>query len=277
MVALIVAAVLAAGCAALLAAPVPDQRWRLRGRRLGSPVSSASRRPGGGGSPAHGSPRGAGSPAPGSTGTLPGPAPLGGEGRTRRHQVLVAVLAGIAAWWLVGGPAGLVLGVALTVIVPVGLARLEPAGRREERVALIRGAPLLADLLAAALASGTPLERALPSVAAAVGGPTRERLQSVIAQIGLGQPADRAWAQVAELPGLGGIARTAARSARTGAPLAQLLSIAAEELRADAEAAALTQIRRAGIRAVLPLGLCLLPAFAILAVVPLVVGLLPAL
>ena len=78
-------------------------------------------------------------------------------------------------------------------------------------------------------------------------------------------------------PGLGGIARAVARSSRTGAPLATLLSSAAIDLRAEASAAALVQVRAASVRCVLPLGLCLLPAFGLLGIVPVVAGLLPAL
>ena len=45
----------------------------------------------------------------------------------------------------------------------------------------------------------------------------------------------------------------------------------------EASAAALAEVRATAVRAVLPLGLCLLPAFALLGIAPIVGGLLPSL
>jgi Flp pilus assembly protein TadB len=184
------------------------------------------------------------------------------------------LLAGVAAWLLVGGWIGAVLGVLAALGTPAAIARLEPAAVRRRRLALQRAAPLVADLLAAALAAGVPLERAVPVVARAVGGPAEALLRRVHDLVALGEPAPRAWAQLAHEPGLGPIARCVARSARTGAPLAALLTTTAGELRAAAAAAAMAEVRAVSVRAVLPLGLCLLPAFTLLGIVPVVVGLL---
>jgi hypothetical protein len=48
-------------------------------------------------------------------------------------------------------------------------------------------------------------------------------------------------------------------------------------LRAQRRAAAQHRVRQASVWLVVPLGLCFLPAFILVAVVPLVVGLLPSL
>jgi hypothetical protein len=87
----------------------------------------------------------------------------------------------------------------------------------------------------------------------------------------------RAWSGLSKAPGLGGVARAVARSSRTGAPLGALLTQSAGDLRTQANAAALAEVRATGVRAVLPLGLCLLPAFALLGIAPIVGGLLPSL
>ena len=172
---------------------------------------------------------------------------------------------------------GGVLGVVVALVLPLWIARLEPAGVRRERLELVRSAPLVADLLAAALVAGVPLEHAIPVVARAIGGPTGEALIGVHRRVELGEPMARAWAGLTQAPGLGGVARAVARSSRTGAPLADLLAQAAEDLRTQASAVALAEVRATGVRAVLPLGLCLLPAFALLGIAPIVGGLLPAL
>ncbi len=162
-------------------------------------------------------------------------------------------------------------------MLPELIARLEPARVRRERLELIRSAPLVADLLSAALMAGVPTEQAIPVVARAIGGLAGDALMGVHRRLQLGEPVDRAWAGLVDTPGLGGVARAVARSSRTGAPLAGLLAQCAEDLRAQASAAALAEVRATAVRAVLPLGLCLLPAFALLGIAPIVGGLLPSL
>jgi Flp pilus assembly protein TadB len=154
---------------------------------------------------------------------------------------------------------------------------LEPARVRRERLDLLRTAPLVAELLAAALMAGVPLDHAVPVVARAVGGAAGERLVGVHRRAELGEPVARAWEGLTRTPGLGAVARAVARSSRTGAPLAVVLTQAAEDLRSQAAAAALAEVRATAVRAVLPLGLCLLPAFALLGIAPIVGGLLPSL
>lgn len=187
----------------------------------------------------------------------------------------VAGLAGVAVWLLMGGVLGFVAGVVVAPLLAAVLSRLESARARRDRLELIRSAPLVADLFAASLAAGAPLERALPVVARAVGGAAGSALIGVHRRIELGEPPAMAWLTLTSRPGLDGIARTVARSARTGAPLSSLLSTTADDLRSAASAAALAEVRAASVRAVLPLGLCLLPAFALLGIVPIVGGLLP--
>lgn len=61
---------------------------------------------------------------------------------------------------------------------------------------------------------------------------------------------------------------------RAGVPAATLLRSAAEDLRDDAAADGLAAAERLAIRLVLPLGVCVLPAFVLVGVVPVVVGVL---
>lgn len=230
------------------------QRWR-RPERAGSGRSSGTDQ---------GSPRG---PSRGSESTR-------GDPQSRRSHQAAALVAGVSVAWLTGSAVGVVVGGAVAVAVLVGLGRLEPAAARRERLAVAAAAPIAADLLAAALAAGVPVEAALPVVAEAVGGPLARRLQHVDRLVRLGvEPAD-AWAIWQSDECLQPLAAAVTRSARTGAPLATLLELAARDLRLRARAQARAQIRAASVRAVLPLGLCLLPAFFLLGVVPIVGGLL---
>lgn len=200
-----------------------------------------------------------------------------GRGASPLATRAVSALAGGVVWLLLGGVVGGALGLVVAAVLPVLISRLEPARVRRERLDLIRSAPLVADLLAAALMAGVPLGHAVPVVARAIGGPAGEALMGVHRRTELGEPMAGAWAALAATPGLGGVARAVARSSRTGAPLAALLAQSAEDLRRAASAAALAEVRATGVRAVLPLGLCLLPAFALLGIAPIVGGLLPPL
>ncbi len=61
---------------------------------------------------------------------------------------------------------------------------------------------------------------------------------------------------------------------RAGVPAAGLLRRAAEDVRDDAAATGLAAAERLAVRLVLPLGTCVLPAFVLVGVVPVVVGVL---
>ncbi|MYW04674.1 type II secretion protein F, partial [Streptomyces sp. SID3343] len=58
-----------------------------------------------------------------------------------------------------------------------------------------------------------------------------------------------------------------------GAPAAQAVARAADEQRAAQRRTATAAARRVGVRATVPLGLCFLPAFLLIGVVPIVIGL----
>jgi pilus assembly protein TadC len=80
-----------------------------------------------------------------------------------------------------------------------------------------------------------------------------------------------AWASLTD-SALAPVASPARRSAESGVRLARGFELLAVELRDDARAAAMARAQRAGVWAVAPLGLCFLPAFACLGIIPVIVG-----
>jgi hypothetical protein len=155
-------------------------------------------------------------------------------------------------------------------------------------------AALVLDLLGALLTAGSSVERALSIVS----GSCEPRLATALAQVNaarmLGASWEAAWDAGSAASGTSGhphrvIDRRAGPNAflevreglrfatSTGAPSAALLHAHSAQLRrrhnreVDRRAAAL------GVQLVLPLGLCSLPAFICLGVVPVVLGLLPEL
>lgn len=98
---------------------------------------------------------------------------------------------------------------------------------------------------------------------------------------GAGEAVDEAFARVAveEPPGRHAeerrrVAETLALAGRAGVPAAELLRAAAEDVRDDAAAAGLATAEGLAVRLVLPLGVCVLPAFVLVGVVPVVIGVL---
>lgn len=98
--------------------------------------------------------------------------------------------------------------------------------------------------------------------------------------LALGADAATAWDQVArdgaDQPGaeeVDSLARMARRSARSGASLASAIGELAEQRRSGVEDAAAARAERAGVLIGGPLGLCFLPAFVCLGIVPVVIGL----
>lgn len=193
------------------------------------------------------------------------------RGPSTRLPVLAALLGAAGAVILIGGIAGVAAAVACVVLVPRLARRLESRGTRRRREELERVAPDVADLLAATLASGSPPSVALTAVAAASGAAVGDALRPVLAAIGLGADPAVAWTGVD--PVLRPIAVAMVRSAQSGAPLSEVLARVAEDLRRDRQQAIEVAARSAGVRAVVPLSACFLPAFVLVGVVPVVVSL----
>lgn len=136
--------------------------------------------------------------------------------------------------------------------------------------------PLTLDLAAAALRAGRPLGVAL-RVAARDADDSRPRmLDQVAVLLQLGADPAEAWEVVGDDPDLAAVARAACRSATSGVRLAPAFEDLAAELRRSRAAAAEARAARAGVWAIAPLGLCFLPAFVCLGVVPVVLGIVRA-
>jgi pilus assembly protein TadC len=199
------------------------------------------------------------------------------EVRSARRPVpirLVAALGGAAAWAVVGGIPGMVIGTVAAVVLDRMLRRREPREVRRDRRSAAAALPFAADLLAAALTAGATLDGALRCVGSAIGGPLGDRLRRVAAAHALGAGPEDVWHPLADLPDAVPVVRAALRSHQSGAALALALRRAAEAARTADEVSAEAAARRVGVLVVLPVGLCFLPAFALIGVVPVVVGVL---
>jgi pilus assembly protein TadC len=160
----------------------------------------------------------------------------------------------------------------LALIMIISLGRLEPAGARRRRQQLIMEAPQALELLGSCLAAGLPLRRAVAAVTKAYGGPVAEDLGRVLRMVELGAPDPDAWRSLRGHPQLGPAATDLARSVESGTMLVETLNHHARAARADRHAALQVRARAVGVRSVLPLMICFLPAFLLLGVLPSVVS-----
>jgi len=170
---------------------------------------------------------------------------------------------------LVGGPAGALLAVAVG-LAGERLLRTDRVADRERRAALEWELPAAGDLLAVCLAAGMPVGTAVAAVADAVGEPLAGVLRGVAGLYRLGAEPRRAWSGVPEevLP----LARVLVRAGESGSAVGPALHSLAADGRAVARGRIEADVRKAGVWVLAPLGLCFLPAFVCLGVVPLVLG-----
>ncbi len=195
---------------------------------------------------------------------------LFGDPRTVR---VVAAISGVIFAFVWGGLIGIALGVVIAVVAPIVIGRLESGATRARREALQAQAAVCADLLASCLISGAPPASAAQAVSEAMSPPITDQLRALVSSLDLGADPVSAWQAFGSDEPLQPIARAAARSAETGAPLAPLLIGVADDLRRAERSRGEAAARAAGIKAVGPLAACFLPAFILLGVVPVVASL----
>jgi Flp pilus assembly protein TadB len=194
---------------------------------------------------------------------LCGPAPLAGS---------LGVLSGL----VVGRPGGLPAGAVVATVAWTGVRWLRRRSATTARRADHAEALSLAagwDLLAACLRAGLPVPTAVRAVTADLPRQPATALRATADLLAIGVDPVAAWAPALNCPATAEFARGARRTARSGTALAAVAADAARGIRDAAGDAAEAEAQRAGVLITGPLGLCFLPAFVCLGIVPVVAGL----
>ncbi|MFJ4328246.1 type II secretion system F family protein [Streptomyces tricolor] len=200
-------------------------------------------------------------------------APLVIPGAVRRWLPPAGAACGV--WVLVGGVVGISLGLGVGVALSRWQGRQASAGGKEatDAAGAARQLPLAADLLAACITAGAGPVIAAQAVGEALGGPVGQALARGAEEVRLGgEPAD-AWRSLAALPGAGVLARLLERADESGLPAAGPVTRLAADARAEWGRTATVRARRAAVLISAPVGLCFLPAFIAVGVLPVVIGL----
>lgn len=179
----------------------------------------------------------------------------------------IAVALGL--YLVIGGTWGLALGVAAAVT----LARRGPQSPQGDDPSWGGAAPVTVALIAAAIRAGVPAPRAVAIAAAGLDPIHADGLMRVTERWRYGLSAlDADLDRTSRL-----VAQTIEHTQDSGAAPAVALEHAVDDLTSEEALRAQEQARRVGVRAALPLGACLLPAFLCLGVVPLVASLITGL
>ena len=131
------------------------------------------------------------------------------------------------------------------------------------------------DVLAVCLAAGMAVSAAAAATAPSAPPSLAQVLRRAADLLALGADPDVAWAAPLDStdPQIDALLRLARRSSASGIALAEAVSGLATQFRQDATHAAAATAERAGVLIAGPLGLCFLPAFVCLGIVPVIAGL----
>ena len=130
------------------------------------------------------------------------------------------------------------------------------------------------DVFAVCLSSGMPVAAAAAATAPLAPEALRSVLQRAADVLALGGDPDSAWLAPPDADeSCQALMRLARRSAHSGSSLARAVADLAEQSRRQAADTASAASERAGVLIAGPLGLCFLPAFICLGIVPVIAGL----
>jgi Flp pilus assembly protein TadB len=136
---------------------------------------------------------------------------------------------------------------------------------------------MMLELVAAMLDTGSGIGRCLDLVSASVSSQYRASLRPVVSALAIGADWETAWRSSAvRLPGILELRDALGFAALTGAPSSAILYAQAARLRRERFRAAEKRAASLGVKLVVPLGLCSLPAFICLGVVPVLLALVPS-
>lgn len=205
-------------------------------------------------------------------------------------MVLVIGLLSAGAFLLVWAPGPY----RLPDLMPQGRAGPEsdqrgPSNHRQQVRGGTADPALLLDLLGAALEAGSSVEQGLAALAEALDDETAGQVSAVLGALALGVTWEAAWTaaqgQAAKSPPVQappGQTLTVLRDAldfagATGVPSASLLYARAAQLRRRRKRETEKRAAGLGVKLVVPLGVCALPSFVCLGIVPVLYALLPTL
>jgi hypothetical protein len=141
----------------------------------------------------------------------------------------------------------------------------------------LRDTAMMLELIGAMLDAGSGIGRALELIADSASPDYHRSLRPVVSALAIGADWETAWrSSAARTPELLVLRQALGFAALTGAPSSAFLYAQAARLRRERFRAAEKRAAALGVRLVVPLGLCSLPAFICLGVVPVLLAMIPS-
>lgn len=188
-----------------------------------------------------------------------------------RQRSAAGVAAGFVLSLVIGGPLGVLTGVVAGAGVTVAMGYLAPKTDTED---LVRQLPDALEFLAVCLEAGLPMSRAVETVADVSPEATAQVLRRVAAHLLLGRSGPLAWDELRDHQAWGPAAADIARAERSGTSLIGVLRVHAQDARTQRHELASKKARTVGVKSVVPLMACFLPAFILVGVVPILLSLI---
>lgn len=168
-----------------------------------------------------------------------------------------------------------VVGGLLALLVTVAAVVARQRARRRDRMRHIeRHLPEVIDLLGLVVGAGRPTVSALADISPRVAEPFRSELAAVAKRAGAGEPFAESVRRLRVTlgPGVSPVVHAVTAAEIDGAPLQPALERAADEAHRRRRVRAEEAARQVPVLMLFPLVFCILPAFCLLTVVPLLVG-----
>lgn len=188
----------------------------------------------------------------------------------------LALLALVGAWAFLGGLLGVLCGLLAAWWSVRALAAAEGPLARRRRLELDRDLPTGVDLLGSTISAGGALDEGMAIVADALPGALADEFGTIHHRLILGADPVQVWRDVSAHPQLGPLGRAMVRAHESGAAVGSSIAALADELRDRARFDVEARARSVDVKSAGPLGLCLLPAFVLIGVVPMVAGIFTA-
>ncbi|MCL3817391.1 type II secretion system F family protein [Aeromicrobium wangtongii] len=192
--------------------------------------------------------------------------------RRAEPAVVAAALVPVAAVVVLGPAWGIVVGLVLVPLTYRAVGRLESTAARRRAARIEADLPGALDLVVAALLVGRPPVTAFALAAEATREPLGAELAVVAGRLALAADPETVWRTMAHDPGLAPVGRAFRRAMASGMPVAEIVRGVADELRRERAARQRERSQRVGVRTAAPLGLCFLPAFFLIGIVPTIVA-----
>lgn len=186
--------------------------------------------------------------------------------------VVGAMLTPLGGVVVLGPMWGLLLGLAAARPIHRAISRLETAADRRRADAEVALLPMALDLMVSALEAGLPAVGAFTVVADATAAPLGPELALVAHRLHVAADHGQVWGMLADHATLAPVGRAFARAERSGMPVAEVVATVAAELRRERIAERKRAGAKVAVRTAAPLGLCFLPAFFLIGIVPVIVS-----